>query len=406
MKIKKYFLLILIAFLVLSFGSAGLTVSAISAADASCLMQPLVDKLAGMTPEEIEANVIKYYDIRSHWGRTVIGKLTGLEIMSGYGNGRFMPDAPVQADQFLKMVVRALGYKVTESSPYWGTGYIYAAKELKLVREGEIKDFKKPLTRECMARIITRAAYLVEADSGDKYDQYIIGMVMDYQKIQDACKQSVINAFKLGLVTGSGGVFRPTGTLTRAEAAAVVVRLLDKTERKPMKPGEGEVLVVQTLEGSAEFYPGAVREFFFVTKALNDEIPKAKGFITTGVDIKTGMADSWMFTDEQSYKDSMYNAVAVFGVDPSSERYPYSLDIYILPGCNKLFTDYIHSVLKVLFKNESDKAILLYDKYALMKTNQRKYEDCVISNRQVAIIRQNANVLTLQVGKLNTKIKY
>lgn len=403
MKFRLITVAVLFAFIFLCIGGSVLPASAMAASDAGFLMQPLTEKLAAMTADEIEANAAKYTDLKCHWGRSIVGKLSGLDIMSGFGDGKFMPDAPVHADQFIKMVVRALGYNVTETGPYWGTAYINAARELKLVLDGEVKDYMKPLSRECMARVITRAAFLVETDPGDKYDQYIIGKVRDFSAVQDSCKQSVINAFKLGLVTGSGGVFLPKSTLTRAEAAAVIVRLLDRKERRPMQPGEGEVLVVQTINGPAEFYPGAVREFFFITKALYDEIPKAKGFVRPGVDISTGLADSWLFVDEKSYHDSLYNAVAVFGIDPKSEKYPYSLDIYNLPECNRLFTDYIHEMLKELFQHDSDKAISLYEKYALMKTNDRKYETTTLNRRQVTVIRQNSIVLTFQAGRLGRK---
>ncbi|MGI6668120.1 MAG: S-layer homology domain-containing protein [Acetivibrionales bacterium] len=251
-------------------------------------MKPLLDKLAAMDSDEVEACAGRFRDMDRHWSRQVVGKLAALDIIAGMGDGSFRPDNPVTADQFIKMAVMAMGHKIEQGTGYWAKPYIDAAMEEGIISDGEFTDYKKPLSREEMARIIVRTALKVEEAPGSEYDGYIIGKIADYESIDNSLKQYVLDGYKLGLVQGSNNKYHPKDTLTRAEATAVIIRILDKTERKPTVPGPDEVIkLVDNLGNPMVIYPGPIREYFEIEKAMEKALPKAKGYAVCFTALKT-----------------------------------------------------------------------------------------------------------------------
>lgn len=388
---KKRFTIFIILFIFI-LSSTCVFAADENATTESYRIKPLQDKLVALTNEDIDGYLNKFTDVKKHWAATYVGKLSALGIVSGNGNGTFKPDSPVQADQFIKMTVRALGYTPVERKPDWSKEYIDIAKSNGLLLDKEIADFKKPITREQMARIIVRASNTFNINPDSKYDNYVIGKLKDYQKISDDCKQFVIKAFELGFVTGSNGNFNPKGNLTRAEASTVIIRLLDKKELKPMAPGPDETIRFQDGDGNwKEVYPGAVREYFDIAKAMQDSIPYAKGYVAFGMsnDHTGGVG---LFKDEATFKNNPFDIVGSFDItldDPNDSDYPsYDLTVYNKTLYKQLFVSYIHTVLKALFEKDADKAIALHDKYMNMvnNTDHNIWEDVRLNNRKVEFV--------------------
>ncbi|HHV97058.1 MAG TPA: S-layer homology domain-containing protein, partial [Clostridiaceae bacterium] len=100
----------------------------------------------------------QYKDIAGHWSREYVHKLTQMEIVSGYGDGRFGPEDTLKVDEFLKMTLRAMGHKVEEGIKYWAEPYIELAKKVEIIDENEFTDYRRPILREEAARIIVKAA--------------------------------------------------------------------------------------------------------------------------------------------------------------------------------------------------------------------------------------------------------
>jgi hypothetical protein len=59
--------------------------------------------------------------------------------------------------------------------------------------------------------------------------------IKDYSKVATNYKRYVLYAYAIGLITGDNkGYFNPKSNLSRAEAATIIMRLLDKSIRKPI----------------------------------------------------------------------------------------------------------------------------------------------------------------------------
>ena len=191
--------------------------------------------LGNMTTDQIDGYLTHYADMEKHWGRQVVGKLSGLGILAGY-NGLFRPNDTVQADEFLKMSVMSLGYMLEQpKTGYWAQPFIDKALELGLIENEEFTSYKAELSREQMARIIVRAALMKEDEPGTDNDVFVVKSINDYDSVTNSFKRYVLQGYRIGLFQGDAGNFKPQTTLTRAEAAAVVIRFLDKSERIPIQ---------------------------------------------------------------------------------------------------------------------------------------------------------------------------
>jgi hypothetical protein len=339
-------------------------------------MKPLLDKLAAIDSAEVEACAGRFRDTGRHWSRQVVGKLVALDIIAGMGDGSFRPDNPVTADQFIKMAVMAMGCKIEQGTGYWAKPYIDMAMEEGIISEGEFTDYKKPLSREKMARIIVRTAFKVEEAPGGEYDGYIIGKIADYESIDNSLKQYVLDGYKLGLIQGSNNRYYPKDTLTRAEAAAVIIRILDKTERKPTAPGPDEVIkLVDNLGNPMVIYPGLIKEYFDIEKAMEKALPKAKGYAVLFYSPETGVVAVDMYSSYEAWQqDCITNTIATFHSNNSYKnpdyRFAYTFGVIQKEPYKELFTDYVKEILKALYGKDAQKAIAIHDKYLNIKMDK------------------------------------
>jgi len=367
-------------------------------------MKPLMDKLSEMSSADIESFVSRFPDLKGHWSRTVVGKLTGLGIINGMNDGKFYPQNKVQADQFIKMAVLAMGYKVPSTSGYWAEPFIDIALSEGIIKEGEIADYTKPLTRELMARMIVRTAMKRDEKPDDKYDQFIIGKISDYPKIDDNIKQYVIDGYSLGLLQGSDGKFNPKNTLTRAEAAAVIIRFIDVNERVPMRPSEDEIIMTKdSLGREVEVYPNATPELFTIAKAAQEAIPKAKGHVEYYIGADGVVIGPVMYISKESYEESIFNRIASFNIEYNYKNsvYAYQLTVWNDEAYKKYFADYMREILKTIFEDDGDKAIELHDKYMNSRYTRtdgyNDYTETILNNRNVVFLRYNDYQFGIQI---------
>lgn len=95
----------------------------------------VIVRLLGLEEEAAgAAGATQFVDVAAdHWGSGYINMAAQSGIIAGYGDGNFGPEDAVTYEQFVKMLVCALGYepKALTKGTY-PTGYLIAAKEMKL----------------------------------------------------------------------------------------------------------------------------------------------------------------------------------------------------------------------------------------------------------------------------------
>ena len=191
----------------------------------------------------------RFSDIKdTDWFSENVYNLVGKGILDGYTDGTFKPDSNISIDAFIKITVIAMGYDIEKGQGYWAEPFIQKALELGLIEAGEFSDYPAPITRVQMAKII--ACALKEAYSENIHDFGLL--IKDFNDVPEKYREYVLKAFVKGIITGKpDGSFAPNDKATRAEAATMIVRLLDAGKRKPpVLSGTGvTVYNVQDAEG-------------------------------------------------------------------------------------------------------------------------------------------------------------
>lgn len=188
-----------------------------------------------------------YPDVSSDaWYYSYVNDISELKGFSGYEDGTFRPDNIIMQEEFLKTVMCLIdgeqpaleNYTPTYESwdsywDAWAQPYLTRALELGIVTESD-KMFTYsgiPCTRGNMAKIITRAVeYLKEEPVQDT--SVVQGKIKEFESIEEEYKPYILQAYAKGILNGyEDGTFRYDGFLTRAEASAVIMRMIDPEER-------------------------------------------------------------------------------------------------------------------------------------------------------------------------------
>ncbi|MEG6567360.1 S-layer homology domain-containing protein [Thermoanaerobacterium saccharolyticum] len=177
-----------------------------------------------------------FNDIKNHWAKDDIEVLASKHIVEGVDANNFAPDKTITRAEFAAMMIRLLGipeetYKGEFSDVKAGDWYanaIEAAYKAGIVLgDGSNMRPNDKITREEMAAIAMRVYGKLAAYNEEQINKTTFS---DDNIISDWAKNAVANAVKQGIINGEpNNMFAPKGNATRAEAAAVLYNLLDKS---------------------------------------------------------------------------------------------------------------------------------------------------------------------------------
>ena len=166
-----------------------------------------------------------------HWARSHIMAMQKLGVVEGSG-GCFRPEESVSNQAFLAMVCRASGMDDRALENVWSPEPILAyGRYLGWFYPNELQksNCTRPITREFAAKLLVKAFFPDEMQESDRSD------FTDYRTIIPEYRGYVNCAVRLGLISGyEDGTFRPKGQLTRAAAAALLDRALQKKASSPV----------------------------------------------------------------------------------------------------------------------------------------------------------------------------
>lgn len=164
------------------------------------------------------------------WYAEAVYAAASAEIVKGFPNGTFQPTGKITRADFAIMVARLLKAdtsKYTTSAfkdvpnTHYAVGAIAYCTEQGIVNGiGENFEPKRTITREEAATMMARALELTSTATTTNFK--------DDAAIQNYAKASVAACAAAGIMTGDNGSFRPADTLTRAEAAQIMVNVLNK----------------------------------------------------------------------------------------------------------------------------------------------------------------------------------
>lgn len=209
---------------------------------------------------------INFTDIANHWAKDSIITLAERGVVNGVTDTQFMPDGEVTRAQYLKMIMEATGVATVPvregecldaRSTDWYGEYLQGALDKGLIPKDMVTGYSEsvdysvdedgnatytkvtykgafngnlPIKREEMA-VLTQYMYQYTRTilTNPKTNTENVSEFADSDKISEWAKTSVKQAVANGFMDGmDNNMFNPELTATRAQAATVILRVLNK----------------------------------------------------------------------------------------------------------------------------------------------------------------------------------
>lgn len=224
------------------------------------LLLTLFCMLAFSLPQHGVAAETEISDINGHWAEKDITKLIENGAVSGFSDGTFRPNNTITRAEFVKVIVRMFDLQATNGtnqgiyyedtyredplkpgvweSRHWAVDEINIATNLGIVNGTGSNKFSPnaPITREQMAMIIhnliyTATPFPLQELSNTALDKIlIVNKFNDASSIHGGATDKINTLVLLNIMQGDkNGYFKPKSHATRAEAAAILSRVLNKT---------------------------------------------------------------------------------------------------------------------------------------------------------------------------------
>ena len=222
-------------------------------------------------------NLKGFYDLGNHeWARPAIedmstgtykGLFSGKTAPNEQGLAQFDPNGTMTRAEFITVVTRALYSDQLANMPavsgeFWYSNNYDVALNNGLITESEFAFTKEvlnaPMPRQEMALILTRACDQMGEGTGTLVST---SRISDYNTVGSDYKTAVRIAFTKGLIAGkdTSGRFAPHDTLTRAEGATVLYRLVNKSKRVEVGISTGGGGVTTPVSSAITIYEGQAR---------------------------------------------------------------------------------------------------------------------------------------------------
>ncbi len=162
------------------------------------------------------------------------------KIIDGRENGKFDGGESITRAELAAIVVRKLGLPSKGTSAFsdvpatsWYSRAVATASEYGIISGYGDNRFApmSNITREEAMAMIERAAKLTEISTTETPDKIAseLSKFADGSKASNWAKEAATVNMSNGLIAGNNGFCRPSDSITRAETAVVVLRMLQKT---------------------------------------------------------------------------------------------------------------------------------------------------------------------------------
>ncbi|GKS13089.1 hypothetical protein YDYSY3_40890 [Paenibacillus chitinolyticus] len=186
---------------------------------------------------------IEFRDVAGHWAQNAVNDMGSRMVVSGVENGTFNPDTAITRAEFAAIMVRALGLKQEKASaPFsdvnatdWYSAAVQTAYAHKLIGGFEDGTFRPSdkITREqamvIMAKAMKTTGLLDKLSSKEAAES--LAPYADAAATAEWAKSGVADCLQGAIFAGRTATeLAPKASITRAEVAAIVQRLLQKSE--------------------------------------------------------------------------------------------------------------------------------------------------------------------------------
>lgn len=201
----------------------------------------VINSLTSGSSYSVIWNPIEFSDVEGHWAQSAVNNMGSRMVADGVGNGLFNPDQNITRAEFAAIVVRGLGL-ARENMPSsftdvamsdWYNSAVITAAEFGLIQGFGDGTFRpnEQITREQAMVIIAKAMELTELNSSLQADASQLNTFVDAPEASNWASMGIVKSVQAGIIKGrSETKLAPKANMTRAEVAAIVERLLQKSE--------------------------------------------------------------------------------------------------------------------------------------------------------------------------------
>ena len=180
--------------------------------------------------QTIDNTTATFSDIKGHWSEIYVKKCVETGIINGYTDNTFRPDAKITRAETASLISKLFALKTSDTDSFadvksedWFRACVSAAYGAGIVNGYDDGNFRPQsnITRQDMAVMLIRGL--------EKDNIFLQGAMTfdDEALIADYAKVSVGKLASNGIITGYNNMFRPVDELTRAEAAALICRIMN-----------------------------------------------------------------------------------------------------------------------------------------------------------------------------------
>ncbi|WP_171056131.1 S-layer homology domain-containing protein [Paenibacillus sinopodophylli] len=186
---------------------------------------------------------LEFSDMAKHWAKDAVNDMGSRMVIDGTGNGLFNPDQDITRAEFAAILVRGLGLKLESSAaPFsdvkatdWYGSAVSTAYAYDLIsgfEDGTFRPMDK-ITREQAMAILSKAMGMtgLKAKLAAQSADAVLHSFEDASDVAVWAQSGVVDSVQAGIVNGRNSVsLVPKAYMTRAEVAATIQRLLQKSE--------------------------------------------------------------------------------------------------------------------------------------------------------------------------------
>ncbi|WP_339225786.1 chitobiase/beta-hexosaminidase C-terminal domain-containing protein [Paenibacillus sp. FSL H7-0357] len=186
---------------------------------------------------------LEFKDMDGHWAKDIVNNMGSRMIIDGVGNGAFNPAAEITRAEFAAIVVRGLGLKLENGTGAfsdvkasdWYSSSVQTAYAYKLINGFEDGNFRPldKITREQAMTMIAKAMEITALKDKlqNKEASELLSSFTDAGSVSKWAVSSAADSVAAGIVSGRTSTrLDPQASITRAEVAAMIQRLLQRSD--------------------------------------------------------------------------------------------------------------------------------------------------------------------------------
>ncbi|WP_123043258.1 S-layer homology domain-containing protein [Cohnella candidum] len=185
---------------------------------------------------------IEFQDVAAHWSKDAVNDMGSRMVIKGISDQTFAPDQAITRAEFAAILVRALGLKLEKGTSFsdvkasdWYGEAIHTAKSYDLIsgfKDGSFQPNRK-ITREEAMTVISKAMKLagLRVSGSKEQAKASLEAYSDATLASAWAVDGLADCLQAGIVSGRANHrLAPLDSITRAEVAVIVQRLLQKAD--------------------------------------------------------------------------------------------------------------------------------------------------------------------------------